>query len=203
MKPYADFAVKALVSGFLIVLPSYLAVLLMLKGMKALASLARPLAILHPPGWPAAADVALALFIVVIICFTLGVAVLSRRGRAARERIENAVLVKIPVYTLVRDLTHQLAGQGREDAWKPALAEMAGGLVLAFIIEDVGDGRYTVFIPSVPSPFRGSVYVLHRERVHPLNASFAQTVQALSRWGSGTRHLLAALESQRPKERAS
>jgi len=203
MKRYGDFAVKALVSGFLIVLPLYLAVLLMLKGMKALAGLGRPLATLHPPGWPVAAGVALAVFIVVTICFVLGVAALSRRGRAVLERIEIAVLVKIPVYTLVRDLTQQLAGRGRGHAWKPALAQMAGGLVLAFIIEDAGDGRYTVFIPSVPSPFRGSVYILHRERVHPLNASFAQTVQVLSRWGSGARHLLAALESQQPRERAS
>jgi len=75
--------------------------------------------------------------------------------------------------------------------------EIEEALVPAFIIEELEDGRYTVFIPGVPSPVRGSVYVLARERVRPLEASFAQTVHALSRWGSGVGRLVAGVESER------
>lgn len=198
MKQFGEFVVKALVSGLLLVLPSYLAVLLILKGLKSLARLARPLALLHPPGWSQGAEDGLALLIAISACFVLGVAVRSRTGRAIRERIESSFLEKIPAYVLVRDLTNQLAGRGRENAWKPAFSEMGGGLVLSFIIEELDDGRYTVFVPGVPSPVRGSVYILGRERVHPVNASFAQAVRALSRWGSGARNLVAELESQQP-----
>jgi uncharacterized membrane protein len=193
VKQVGEFVVKAVVSGLLIALPSYLAVLLILKGVKSLAGLARPLAVLHPAGWSPAAEEALALLIAVSVCFALGVMVRSRRGRAVRERIETSVLEKIPGYALVRDLTHQLAGRGREDVWKPAFAEMGGGLVVAFIIEALDDERYTVFIPAVPSPFRGSVYILGRERVHPMNASFAQAVRALTHWGAGASDLVAEL----------
>jgi uncharacterized membrane protein len=196
VKRLREFATKAVVSGSLIALPVYLAILLMLKVVKALAGLVRPLAFWHPAGWPEAAQDALGLLVMLIICFVLGVAVLSRPGRAVRERIESSVLVKIPGYTLLRSLTQQLAGQGGENVWKPALVELAGGVALAFIIEETGDGRYTVFIPSVPSPVVGSVYILPRERVHPANVSFAQALQALSRWGSGAKHLVAALESE-------
>jgi uncharacterized membrane protein len=184
------------VSGVLLVLPCYLAVLLILKGVKSLARLARPLAVWHPSGWSPAAEGALALLIAVGVCFVIGVVVRSRRGRAVRQRIESSVLEKIPAYVLVRDLTHQLAGRGRENAWKPAFTEMGGGLVLSFIIEELEDGRYTVFIPGVPSPVRGSVYVLDRERVHPVHASFAQAVRALTRWGSGAKELIAELDAQ-------
>jgi uncharacterized membrane protein len=197
MKRFRDFLTTALVGGVLIVVPSYLAILLALKGVKSLGRLARPLAILSPVGWSQTAETALALLMMCIICLATGVAVLTRPGRAVRERIERSVLAKMPAYVLVRDLTQQLAGQGRENAWKPAVAEMGAGLVLAFIIEELEDGRYTVFIPGVPSPVRGSVYVLARERVRPLEASFAQTVHALSRWGSGVGKLVAELESQR------
>jgi hypothetical protein len=62
---------------------------------------------------------------------------------------------------------------------------MGNGLVFAFIIEENSDGRYTVFIPSVPSVVVGSVYIFPRERVHLLNASFARGFQVLSRQGSG------------------
>ena len=199
VKQFGEFVVKALVSGLLLVLPCYLAVLLILKGVKSLARLARPLAGWHPSGWSPAAEEGFALLIGVGVCFVIGVGVRSRRGRAIWARIESSVLEKIPAYVLVRDLTHQLVGRGRENAWKPAFTEMGGGLVLSFIIEEHNDGRYTVFIPGVPSPVRGSVYILSRERVHPVHASFAQAVRALTRWGSGARDLVAELDSQ-PRE---
>jgi uncharacterized membrane protein len=78
--------------------------------------------------------------------------------------------------------------------WKPALAEIEDALVPAFIIEEFEDGRYTIFVPSSPSPFTGAVYILGRERVHLLDASLAQTVQVVSRWGSGSRDLVAAMK---------
>ena len=64
----------------------------------------------------------------------------------------------------------------------------------AFIIEEFEDGRYTIFVPSSPSPFTGAVYILALERVHLSDASLAQTVQAVSRWGSGSRDLVAAMK---------
>jgi uncharacterized membrane protein len=197
MKSFRQFVIKALVSGFFIAVPVYLAMLLLLKALKSLSGLVRPLAVLHPSGVSTeAAQNGLAFLVVLAICFVLGVAVLTKRGRAAGDRIQRSVLAKIPGYTLVRDLTQQLAGQGHENVWRPALVEIEEGLVPAFIIEEVRDSRFTVYVPSVPSPLAGSVYILREERVHPVNASFAQTFQALSRWGSGVKDLVAAMESE-------
>ena len=136
----------------------------------------------------------LALLIVFLLCFLVGVAMRTVGGRLFRARIEDSILVKIPGYILLRSLTRQLAGESRENVWKPALAEIEDALVPAFIIEEFDDGRYTIFVPSSPSPFTGAVYILGRERVHLLDASLAQTVQAVSRWGSGSRDLVAAMK---------
>ncbi|HSE26623.1 MAG TPA: hypothetical protein VLA95_00230 [Gemmatimonadales bacterium] len=65
----------------------------------------------------------------------------------------------------------------------------------AFIIEEHADGRYTVFVPSVPTPFAGAVYVLDRARVHPLDVPFTQAIRAVSRWGSGCRELVAGMRA--------
>lgn len=198
MKSFCAFVTKALVRGFFVAVPVYLTLLLLFKAVKSLARLVRPLAVLRPTGLSTeAAEVGLALLIVLSVCFALGVAVLTGPGRAAGELIHRKVLSKIPGYELIRSLTQQLAGQGRENVWRPALVEIEDGLVPAFVIEETQDGRYTVFVPSVPPPFVGSVYIFRRERVHLLNASFAQTFQALTRWGSGAKDLLAAMESER------
>ena len=94
---------------------------------------------------------------------------------------------------MLRSLTQRLAGEGEEETWQPALAEIEDALVPAFIIEELDDGRYTIFVPSVPTPFAGAVYVLERERVHILDVPFTQAVSSISRWGSGSKNLVAAM----------
>jgi uncharacterized membrane protein len=87
-----------------------------------------------------------------------------------------------------------LAGDGEEHTWKPALAEIEDALVPAFIIEELDDGRFTVFVPSVPTPLAGAVYVLRPERVHILDIPFTQAISIISRWGSGSKDLVAAMQ---------
>jgi uncharacterized membrane protein len=197
VKRLSEFVVKALMSGVLLALPPYIALLLLLRAAKSVAHLVHPIAALLPQWW-LFKDTAVACLIVLFVCFMIGAAVTTRPGRWAQGRIDRSVLARIPGYILVRSLTAQLLGDGHESAWKPALAEIENGLVPAFIIEAVDDRRFTVFVPSVPAPLEGSIYILHEDRVHPLRASFAQTLKTLSRCGQGARNLVAAMEA--PKQ---
>src|SRR4029453_19287715 len=138
----------------------------------------------------------LSLLLVLIVCFLVGVAVRTPTGRAIRERIEKTLFERLPGYALLRSLTQRLAGQGEENVWKPALGEKEDALVPAFIIEELEDGRFTIFVPSVPTPFAGAVYILSPERVHPLDIPFTQAVQSVSRWGSGSKELVAAMKTE-------
>jgi len=110
--------------------------------------------------------------------------------------MDTALFERLPGYGLFRSLTQRLAGEGRENVWKPALVEIEDALVPAFIIEEVGDGRLTVFVPSVPTPLAGAVYILSRERVHPLDVSFTRAIGSISRWGSGSKQLVAAMTTR-------
>ena len=100
---------------------------------------------------------------------------------------------KLPGYGLIRSLTQRMAGDSAESAWMPALIELEDALVPGFVIEPLDDGRFTVFVPSVPTPLAGAVYVLTAERVHILDVPFTQAVRSISRWGSGSRDLVAAM----------
>jgi uncharacterized membrane protein len=129
-----------------------------------------------------------------MICFLIGVAVRTRAGRAVRERIERTFFERIPGYALFRSLAQQVAGDNRQNVWKPALVEIEEALVPAFIIEEFEDGRYTVFVPSIPTPLAGAVYILDRKRVHPLSVPFTEALKTVSKWGSGAKDLVAAME---------
>ena len=200
MKRLREFIVNALVGGLLVVVPIYLAVLLLLKGMQSVVGLVRPFAMLLPEWFPA--ENLLSLLLVLMACFLIGVTVRTAAGQAIRERIEKSLLERLPGYSLVRSLTQRVAGEGRENEWKPALAQIEDALVPAFIVEEFEDGRYTVFVPSVPTPFAGAVYILSRERVHPLDVPFTQAVRAVSRWGSGSGELVAAMKTGEAPGRA-
>lgn len=191
MKFVREFLANALVGGLLIVLPIYLAVLVLLKGMQSVAALVRPLTMLLPAWLPA--ENLLSLALVLVVCFLIGIAVRTRVGRIFRERIERSLFERLPGYALFRSLTQRLAGEGRESTWKPALVEIEEALVPAFIIEEFEDGRFTVFVPSVPTPLAGAVYILSRERVHALDIPFTQAISSISRWGSGSKDLVAAM----------
>jgi uncharacterized membrane protein len=194
-RPSHGFFTGALINGLLIVVPVYLALLLLLKAMQSLAGLVRPIAVLLPD-WMPAEDL-LALLLVLVLCFLVGVAVRTRVGGAARERIEKSLFQRIPGYAVFRGLAQQLSGESRESAWKPALVEIEDALVPGFIIEELDDGQLTVFVPSVPTPLAGAVYVLRRERVHALDVPFTSAIQVVSKWGSGSKALVAAMKTER------
>jgi uncharacterized membrane protein len=191
MRYAREFITSTLVGGLLIVVPLYLAVLLLLKGMKSVAGLVRPLAALLPAWMPA--EHLLSLLLVLAFCFLVGLAVRTESGRAARERMEVALFGRLPGYGLLRSLTQRLAGDSEESTWMPALIDIEDALVPGFIIEALDDGRFTVFVPSVPTPLAGAVYVLSPDRVHILDIPFTQAVKSISRWGSGSRELVAAM----------
>jgi uncharacterized membrane protein len=192
MKYAREFLVSTVVGGLFVVVPVYLAVLLLLKGMKSAGTLVRPFAALLPD-WLPAQDL-LALVLVLVLCFVVGIAVRTRSGRTIRERMERVFFERLPGYGLLRSLTQRLAGDRNAEAWKPALVELEDALVPAFVIEELDDGRFTIFVPSVPTPFAGAVYVLSPERVHVLDVPFTQAVRTISQWGSGSRNLVAAMK---------
>jgi uncharacterized membrane protein len=191
MRYAREFFTSTLLGGLLFVVPVYLAVLLLLKGMKSVGGLVRPFTALLPDWVPA--ERLLSLLLVLAICFLVGFALRTRVGRAARERLEIVLFGKLPGYGLIRSLTQRMAGDSGDTAWTPALIELEEALVPGFVIEPLDDGRFTVFVPSVPTPLAGAVYVLSPERVHILDVPFTQAVRSISRWGSGSKDLVAAM----------
>ena len=192
IKRLIGFLLSSLAAGMLILVPIYLSILLLLRAMQAVGGLVHPLAQLLPEGLPA--EQALSLLMVLLACLLIGISVHTAIGRAARNRIESTFLEKIPGYSLFRSLTRQVAGRPEEQAWKPALAEIEDALVPAFIIEEFEDGRFTIFVPSAPTPISGAVYILAAERVHPIDVPFTDAIKSLSRWGTGSKELVAAMK---------
>jgi uncharacterized membrane protein len=187
MRGLAELIKTTLVGGLFVVLPIYLAILLLVKTLAGVLSLLSPVTAAIPAG--AQFRQAIALLIVMAVCVAAGIVVRTRRGLRAKRVFERRVLERIPGYTLLRGLAERVAGEEREGAFRPALIEVEDALAPGFIIEELEDGRYTVLIPSVPTPAAGSLFIMPRHRVHPVNVPFTQAVTVISKWGAGAGEL--------------
>ena len=62
---------------------------------------------------------------------------------------------------------------------------------------------YTVLVPSAPTPMAGSVYILPRGRVHPVDIPFAKAIGVFSKWGMGAGEFLHAMRDQAAVQRGT
>ena len=194
MKTLAEFTKTTLIGGLLIILPIYIAVLLLAKTVKGLLGLLQPVAERVPASVEFRQIVAIVLL--VGVCFVVGLIVRTGPGLRAKNACERAVLERLPGYTFLRGLAKRLAGQSEEQTLQPALVEIEDALVPALIVEELEDGSYTVLVPSAPTPMAGSVYILPRDRVHPVDIPFTQAIGVFSKWGTGAGEFVRAMRDQ-------
>ena len=183
MKGLAELTKTTLIGGLLVVLPIYLSILLLAKTLAGILALLSPVTAAIPAGTQFRQI--FALMIVLAVCLVAGLVVRTSAGLRAKNALERSVLRKIPGYALVRGLAERVSGEDTDGAFQPALVEIEDALSPGFIIEELEDGRYTVLVPSVPTPAAGSLFILPRERVHPLDVPFTQAVTVISKWGAG------------------
>jgi len=140
-----------------------------------------------------------AVLLVVALSFTVGLAMTSALGRKAEGRFSRALLSKVPGFATLRALAGGFTNAAGEDAVKPALLTFSDGAeCFVFVIEDHGDGRFTVFIPNSPNPASGSIRIVRKDLLRLLDARIADVVRVLQHWGTGSAKVLAKHAAAQP-----
>ena len=133
-----------------------------------------------------------AIIMLVLACFLTGL--LLRAGFLQRlaDKINEFLERKIPLYGMVRTMTKRIAGA---DALQFTPAEVdlygTGARSLAFVIEELPDDRYAVFVPNAPTLTTGSVAVVPKSSLAILDKPPKLVADAITQWGAGTRELYA------------
>ena len=170
--------------------------LLLAKAAIALLGLLAPVTSQIPAGMEFRG--AAAILLLVVVCFVVGLIVRTGPGLRAKNAFEQAVLEKLPGYSFIRGFAKRLTGHSEEQTLQPALVEIEDALVPALIVEALDDGSYTVLVPSAPTPMAGSVYILPRDRVHPVDIPFTQAIGVFSKWGTGAGAFVRAMRDPAP-----
>ena len=117
MKTLAEFTRTTLIGGVLVILPLYIAVLLLAKTVKGLLALLAPVADQVPASVEFRQIVAIILL--VCVCFLIGLIVRTGPGLRAKDAFERAILERLPGYTFLRGLVKRLAGNSEEKRCSP------------------------------------------------------------------------------------
>ena len=194
MKALWTFIRATLVGGLLVLVPLYVAALVVVKLVGALEQLLKPLARMTP--LEPRHDTIFAIGVALLASLLIGLAIQTRPGQRLGEWIRNNVLTHIPGYDLVRSVTRRSIGDDSGE-FEVALAEIEDGLTVVFVVERHADGRFTVFVPGSPTAFSGKAVVLEAEQLQIVDIPFVQAVRAMGQWGTGMRDIVAALEAQK------
>jgi len=117
-----------------------------------------------------------------------GIVAQTRMGRALGDRLERAVLGRVPGF--LKSMTRDMVGLGTGTEVAAALARIEEAWVPSFVLERHASGLFTVFVPSAPTPLAGAIYDLTADRVKLLDVPTSAVVACIMRLGVGSRALL-------------
>ena len=194
MKVIWKFIVDTLVGGLLVLLPAYLAIILIAKGASVLIESAKPLVKLLPVSVEYHA--VMAVLLVIVASFVIGLAVRTWPGRPLGRWLDKGVLDRLPGYTFLRNVLGRTFGDESAE-FRVAFIEFDDNTALGYVVEEHADGNFTVFMPGSPTPFSGTVLLMPAQRVHIIDVPFMQAFRSMAKWGTGVRDLALVLEQQR------
>jgi uncharacterized membrane protein len=188
MKNIAVFLKTTILGGLFVLLPLLLLYLTLSEGVGLVITLASPIIELLPveafddPG----ERKVLALIIIIIISFLIGLFSRSESGRSLGQWFEKSTLNHLPVYKVLKKLTQGFTDSS-DNTFKPALFESTNGVWdLVYMVEDHGNGKVTILLPYAPTAFTGPVKIVKKNKIELLNTNFAEFTKVLNHWGVGT-----------------
>ena len=121
--------------------------------------------------------------LILAVSFIAGLLVKSRFVSGLGRSIEEAVLAKLPMYTMLKRLSASwIAGQ--KQSFTPVLYKTGEGAQdPCFAIQDHGDGRVTVLMPFAPAAFAGTVRIVKKADLDYLDCSFDELSRSIVNFG--------------------
>jgi len=181
--------------GLIVLIPVAIIALLLAKIYEVLKLIGQPLGLESVLGTFIA--IVASLLLLLALAYFVGAFVRGRRTGLSFERIEAALLSKIPGYEVIGNVLKGFADEKR--SFPPVLVNLYGpdAAVFALIMDENEDGTLTIFVPAAPALTVGVVHVVKPNLVTRLDASVADVTGCISQWGIASRRVLSVSAEQK------
>ncbi len=187
-----EFAITTLMGGFLVILP--LAILIMVFNwlLGFILNIVSPFTGLFTKGEAGFFINLLAISILLIVCFGLGLFIRTSFGSYLYNQIEENVLAKIPFYKPIRDTIKQFSNKRDTPFSKVVLIDAFNNetRMTGFITDTHNEGIYTVFVPTGPNPTNGMIYHVKESQIEILDVSVEEALKSIISVGAGSKNVI-------------
>ncbi len=148
---------------------------------------------------------AIAVGILVMLCFLCGLAARRAIARRFSRTVEKHLVMVYPKYAIYKDI---VAGNVGGDALAPSLVPVTiqfdDAIRIGYEAGRTERGLVIVYLPGSPDPWIGSVVLVESDRIQPLDVDFNETAAICERLGRDSAHLLASVSAvQKPTTKAA
>lgn len=192
------FFIKTLLDGLLLVLPTIIILFLLSLIFKFVFNIVSPISALLDKNAEKHALLInlLALLILVVFIFTIGLILRSARSKKSFKIFEGRYLLRIPLYSTLQETIAQFSGLKKMPFSQVVLIDAynTGVLLTGFITEKACDGIYTVFVPTAPNPMNGNIYHVPSTQMRFLDIEPEKAMRTIMGMGTGSSVLFTARE---------
>lgn len=193
-KPSPGFFNTAILGALLVVVPAGIAGWVLWQMATVLRAVFEPVA-KHLPFDSTGIKLAVfaaSLLLLLLVCYFTGLFVRTAFGARLKRWLERRWLDRIPGYRIIRRIINRYLGDESETAFRPVLVDLygAGTLMVGFLVEDLGHGRASVFLPSVPAVTLGQLQIVPASRITALDAPLPAVAESLAMYGEGLGKLI-------------
>lgn len=130
------------------------------------------------------------ILIIIFICFIAGL--FSRTAKAKRfiQKLEDGILSFVPGYSFIKKTNENIMGFESNEDLKVILVPTDAGWQFAFLIEQINEDNFSVFIPDAPNPWSGSVCFVEKNNIKEIGISQKEALACIRKLGYGSEILL-------------
>ena len=192
MKSILKIIKATFLGGILFLAPLILLFVLLEKGFGIIKKITNPIVNQFPKVkvLGLAIEEIVAILIIFIICFAAGLIAKTNYAQKLIHRLENGILSFVPGYSFMKKMNENIMGFESYEDLKVVLVPTDAGWQFAFLIEQIDENNYTVFVPDAPNPWSGSVCFVARENIKEIEISQKQAMACIRKLGYGSAELL-------------
>ena len=198
------FLKVTMVGGLLFLLPLAIVLMILAYALRLASQVAKPISDqlgLHQWGEFAGIGIVtiLSALLLVLVAFAAGMAARTFLGERITRWFENSLLGSLPQYQMVKSMAQGLAQLENAKGITPALISIEGGWQVGYLIESLGNGWVSVFLPQAPTPMSGNVMYMPADRVRALNITMVEAMAIIKRIGVGSGTVLKGVDLTLPE----
>jgi uncharacterized membrane protein len=192
MKSIFKIIKATLIGGILFLAPLVLLLVLLEKGYHIVQKITLPIVSLLPRVkiLGLAIQEIIGIIVIIIICFTAGLLARTAYAKRLVEKLENGILSFVPGYSFMKKANENIMGFETDEDLKVILVPTDAGLQFAFLIEQINENNFAVFVPDAPNPWSGSVCFVEKKDITEVGISQKEALACIRKLGFGSAALL-------------